>query len=96
MTKTYTIATLRGVLMATAPDGDEAMMKARLADSLDQLNVEDREGIEEEVRYTSGLTLFEEEPDEDEWEVVYSGTGTGWLEDEAGRMQYEAAARRKT
>jgi len=90
MTMTYTIAICDDMLLATAPDGDDALMAQRLNAMDDQLsgNWRDR------VTFTSGLTLVGLDDDDiDGAEEVYSGTECGWLEDENGEMTYRAAVR---
>ena len=92
---TYTIAMLDDMLLATAVDGDEAMMAKRLEDTLSQLDPEREEQNRANITYVSGLTLFQAEEDAEEAgaEIVYSGTQMGWLEDADGNMAYEAAGR---
>jgi hypothetical protein len=90
MTTTYTIAMCDDILVATAPDGDKALMEKRLAAMDDQLSP----GWRDRIAYTSGLTLIDFDADDIEGaEVIYSGTDCGWLEDAAGNMHYRAAVR---
>lgn len=91
MTKiTHTIAICDDLLVATAPDGDDAMMAARLATMDGQLSP----GWRDRLTFTSGLTLIDFDQDDIEGaEEVYSGTDCGWLEDADGNMHYRAAVR---
>lgn len=91
-TLTHTIAMLGDMLVATAPDGDDATMAARIEDTRQNGKVEIPAG---EIVYHKGLTLFATEDDAEDAgaEIVYSGTQTGWLQDENGEMAYLAAGR---
>jgi len=90
---TYTIATTvpasdgLSMLLATVPDsGDIATPAERLI--AEQWRGEDG-AIEYEI--TTGLTLTDEEP-EDEDRIVWRGHDLGWLIDETGRT-WEYAVR---
>lgn len=95
MTKTYTIAMIGDMLAATALDGDDAMMRDRLNDTLSQISQEDREQAAASVCYITGLELFPTTSDAEDAgaTVVYTGCDQGWLQDADGRMVYMAAGR---
>jgi len=87
---TYTIAIDNdsGMLLATAPDGNDEMMQERLADTLSQFNAEDPPPV---ITYYDGLTLYAETPDDDDVDLIYIGTSMGFLQDADGQMIYAAA-----
>ena len=93
MTKTYTIAMIGDWLAATAIDGDSAALDAQVQDTMSQLNAEDEKP---DVRYETGLTLYESafDAEEDGAELAYSGNDQGWLIDETGKT-WGAAARKE-
>ena len=90
MAMTHTIAICDDMLVATAPDGDEALMAQRLNAMEGQLSG----GWRDRVTFISGLMLIGFDDDDiDGAEEIYSGTECGWLEDENGEMTYRAAVR---
>ena len=98
MSITYTIALIDDMLAATAPDGDTSLMQGRLEDTLSQMSPDERQDALERITYESGLTLLRTREDlyaaeEAGADIIYTGTDMGWLEDAAGEMAYEAAAR---
>jgi len=93
---TYTIAMLDDLLLAAAPDGDAAMMAARLADTLSHFDAVDPTDANARLRIISGLTLFESVDDAKVagCDVIYSDDDCGSLQDAEGCTKYKAAAKR--
>lgn len=90
----YTIALLNDWLIATAPDGDEAM----LADRIEATRSEGIDFADADLRIIPGLTLIHTVEDEIAAEeagaeIIYSGTDQGWLQDAHGNTVYHAAVK---
>ncbi len=94
----YTIALSGDLLIATAPDGDDAALAQQIEDSLSQFNAEDRDSARGDIKTHSGLVLYRSQEDATDDEeagrvrIIYSGTDCGWLQDADGKADYEAAA----
>lgn len=79
MSKTYTIATLNDVLIATVPDGGD--IYAAVADEAERAGIVIGGG---DLDVTEGVTLTDEEKDGDKI-VFRAGPHTGYLVDDEGR-----------
>ena len=88
MSKTYTIATMGDIVIATVPDGGD--IYAAVADEAERADIE----IDfRDLDVTEGVTLTDEEIDGDQT-VFRTGPHTGYLMDEQGRP-YALAVIRK-
>jgi uncharacterized protein (DUF1697 family) len=86
MSTTYTIATIHDHLIAVVPDGGD--IEAAIREEEEKACVTfDRD----EIRVTSGCVLTDEIKSGDE--VIYAGTGLGFLTDEEGRRWHAAVIR---
>lgn len=89
MSKTYTIATLEGMVIATVPDGQDVFQAA--------VEEAERAGVEidfGELDVTEGVTLVDEGEEEEGDKIVFrAGPHTGYLMDEEGRRYSVAVIR---
>lgn len=87
---TYTIITTApasdgsALLLATIPDGKFTAVEAAAERAITEVCDPTRPGERPEWTYQPGLTLTNDEPD-DESQIAWSGHGQGWLMDETGR-----------
>ena len=87
MSKTYTIATLEGMVIATVLDGQNVFQAA--AEEAERAGIEIDFG---DLDVTEGVTLADEEEEGDKI-VFRAGPHTGYLMDEEGRRYRVAVIR---
>lgn len=87
MSKTYTLATLNGMVIATVPDGQDVFEAA--AGEAGRAGIEIDFG---DLDVTEGVTLADEEEEGDEI-VFRAGPHTGYLMDEEGHRYRVAVIR---
>ena len=87
MSKTYTIATLNDLVIATVPDGQDVFQAA--AEEAERAGIEIDFG---DLDVTEGVTLADEEEEGDQI-VFRAGPHTGYLMDEEGHRYRVAVIR---
>lgn len=87
MSKTYTLATLDGMVIATVPDGQDVFQAA--AEEAERAGIEIDFG---DLDVTEGVTLADEEEEGDQI-VFRAGPHTGYLMDEEGHRYRVAVIR---
>ena len=87
MSKTYTLATLDGMVIATALDGQDVFQAA--AEEAERAGIEIDFG---DLDVTEGVTLADEEEEGDQI-VFRAGPHTGYLMDEEGHRYHVAVIR---
>ena len=87
MSKTYTLATLNDLVIATVPDGQDVFQAA--AEEAERAGIEIDFG---DLDVTEGVTLADEEEEGDQI-VFRAGPHTGYLMDEEGHRYRVAVIR---